>query len=194
MKYFDIWLTLFNNFSFIWLKTALPTAIDSGFPPKVDPWVPGIIALDTFFVIKTAPIGKPPPIPLAIGTISGFTLAYSKAKNFPDLPIPHWTSSKINSIFFLLQSFLIALIHQFGMTFIPPSPIMVSIIIAAVFLLINFFNFSWFPNSKWSKPGIFGPNPSVIFFDPLAWIAARVLPWKEFFIQIILFFFGFPIE
>ena len=30
---------------------------------------------------STAPIGNPPPIPLAIGTISGLILAYSKDKN-----------------------------------------------------------------------------------------------------------------
>ena len=43
----------------------------------------------TFLFIRTAPIGKPPPIPLAIGTISGFTLDFSNAKKSPDLPIPH---------------------------------------------------------------------------------------------------------
>ena len=160
--------------SLIWSITALPTAIASGFPPNVEPWVPGIIAFETFFVIITAPIGNPPPIPLAIGTISGLTLAYSKAKNLPDLPIPHCTSSSINRIFFWSHNFLIALIHQWGIT--------------------NFFNCLWLPNSKWSNPGIFGPKPCVIFFDPLACIAAIVLPWKEFFIQIILILFGFPIE
>ena len=60
----------------------------------------------TFLFTNTAPIGKPPPIPLAIGTISGFIFACSNAKNFPLLPIPHWTSSKISKIFFLLHSFL----------------------------------------------------------------------------------------
>ena len=34
-------------------------------------------------------MGNPPPIPFAIVTISGLTFEYSKAKNFPDLPIPH---------------------------------------------------------------------------------------------------------
>ena len=43
----------------------------------------------TFLFIKTAPIGNPPPIPFAIGTISGFTLDFSKAKKSPVLPIPH---------------------------------------------------------------------------------------------------------
>ena len=37
---------------------------------------------------------------IAIGTISGFTFEYSYAKNFPLLPTPHWTSSRINKIFF----------------------------------------------------------------------------------------------
>ena len=69
--------------------TALPTDIAKGFPPKVDPCVPGVIAAATFLFIKTAPIGNPPPIPLAIGTISGKLLDFSKAKKSPDLEIPH---------------------------------------------------------------------------------------------------------
>ena len=54
----------------------------------------------TFLVIKTAPNGNPPPIPFAMGTISGLTFEYSNAKNLPVLPTPHCTSSKIKSIFF----------------------------------------------------------------------------------------------
>ena len=69
--------------------TTFPTDIAKGFPPNVDPWVPGVITEATFLFIKTAPIGNPPPIPFAIGTISGFTLDFSKAKKSPDLPIPH---------------------------------------------------------------------------------------------------------
>ena len=67
----------------------MPICIAKGFPPKVDPCVPAIIPDATFLFIKTAPIGKPPPIPLAIGTISGLTFDFSKAKKSPDLPIPH---------------------------------------------------------------------------------------------------------
>ena len=33
---------------------------------------------------------------------------------------------------------------------------------------IDFFRDLWSPYSKWSKPSTLGPNPSVIFFDPLA--------------------------
>ena len=61
----------------------------NGFPPKVDPCVPGFIPEATFLFTKTAPIGNPPPIPLAIGTISGLIFACSKAKNLPLLPTPH---------------------------------------------------------------------------------------------------------
>jgi hypothetical protein len=73
-KYFEIFFTLFKNFLFEIISiTELPTAIASGLPPKVDPCVPDIIPEATFLFIKTAPIGNPPPIPLAIGTMSGFT-------------------------------------------------------------------------------------------------------------------------
>ena len=57
-------------------------------------------------------MGNPPPIPLAIGTISGLTLDFSKAKKSPDREIPHCTSSKISNIFFLLHNFLKPLKHQ----------------------------------------------------------------------------------
>ena len=96
---------LFKNFLLATISiTALPTDIAKGLPPKVDPWEPAIIPDATFLFIKTAPIGNPPPIPFAIGTISGFIFELSKAKKSPDLPTPHWTSSRINNIF-LIQAF-----------------------------------------------------------------------------------------
>ena len=65
---------LFKNFLLETISiTALPTDIAKGLPPKVDPCEPAIIPDATFLFIKTAPIGNPPPIPFAIGTISGFT-------------------------------------------------------------------------------------------------------------------------
>jgi len=84
-------------------STAFPTAIAKGFPPKVLPCVPGVIPIDTFFVTKHAPSGNPPPIPLAIGTISGTIPDFSNAKKSPVHPIPHWTSSKIKRRFFSLK-------------------------------------------------------------------------------------------
>ena len=50
--------------------------------------MPGVIEEATFLFIKTAPIGNPPPIPLAIGTISGFIFELSKARKSADLEIP----------------------------------------------------------------------------------------------------------
>ena len=60
--------------------TLFPTAIAKGFPPNVEPCEPGVIPAATFLFIKTAPNGKPPPIPFAIGTTSGFTFDFSNAK------------------------------------------------------------------------------------------------------------------
>ena len=51
--------------------TALPTAIASGLPPKVEPWVPGVMPLAASAVARQAPSGKPPPMPLASAMISG---------------------------------------------------------------------------------------------------------------------------
>ena len=81
---------------------------------------------------------KPPPIPLAIGTMSGFIPEGSKAKKFPVL-YALCTSSKINNILCSLHNSLKPLRQKSGTTLMPPSPIIVSIIIAAVFLLITFF-------------------------------------------------------
>ena len=94
--------------------------------------------METFFVTKHAPIGKPPPIPLAIGTISGVIPEFSNAKKFPVL-YADCTSSKIKSILCSSHNSLKPFIQKSGTTLIPPSPIIVSIIIAAVFLFIVFF-------------------------------------------------------
>ena len=66
-------------------RTAFPTDIAKGFPPKVLPCVPGTMPIDTFFVTKQAPSGKPPPIPFAIGTMSGIIPDFSNAKKLPVL-------------------------------------------------------------------------------------------------------------
>ena len=66
-KYLEIFFTLFKNFLFETMSiTVFPTAIARGLPPKVDPCVPAVIPDATFLFINTAPIGNPPPIPLAM--------------------------------------------------------------------------------------------------------------------------------
>ena len=52
-------------------RTALPTAMASGLPPKVEPWVPGVMPLAASAVARQAPSGKPPPMPLASAMMSG---------------------------------------------------------------------------------------------------------------------------
>ena len=59
-------------FSITWLITDLATLVAKKFPPKVDPCVPGVIPAAASFVATTAPIGNPPPKPLAIAITSGF--------------------------------------------------------------------------------------------------------------------------
>ena len=76
-----------------------------GFPPNVLPWVPTVIPADAFFVNKQAPSGNPPPIPLAIGTMSGIIQDFSKAKKLPVL-YALCTSSKIKSTLFSSHNFL----------------------------------------------------------------------------------------
>ena len=51
----------------------------------------------TFSVARQAPSGKPPPMPLAVATMSGLTPAHSCANSLPVRPMPHCTSSKNSS-------------------------------------------------------------------------------------------------
>ena len=84
--------------SSIALKTALPPAEHTGFPPKVLK----CSRCDIFFaissVVTTAARGKPLPMPLAIVTMSGTTPWFSNPQNLvPVLPKPVCTSSAIQT-------------------------------------------------------------------------------------------------
>src|SRR5262245_37855233 len=52
---------------------APAAAIASGFPPKVEPWVPTVMPLAASAVARQAPSGKPPPSALASAMMSGLT-------------------------------------------------------------------------------------------------------------------------
>ena len=52
---------------------AVPVAIASGLPPKVEPWAPFGILSATASVVTMAPRGKPPPKGLARVRTSGVT-------------------------------------------------------------------------------------------------------------------------
>ena len=46
-------------------------AQQTGLPPKVEPWLPGVSTSCTFSPSNVAPSGRPPPRPLAVETMSG---------------------------------------------------------------------------------------------------------------------------
>ena len=52
-------------------NTLMAPAQQTGLPPKVEPWLPGIKISFTFSPSMVAPRGSPPPRPLAVLTISG---------------------------------------------------------------------------------------------------------------------------
>src|SRR5215475_14466298 len=54
-------------------KTVTPTAVASGLPPKVEPWLPGVKALATLSVARVAPMGTPLARALARVMMSGAT-------------------------------------------------------------------------------------------------------------------------
>jgi acetylornithine/N-succinyldiaminopimelate aminotransferase len=60
-------------FAVITSSAALPAAIASGLPPKVEPWVPVVMPLDASAVARQAPIGIPPPSAFASAMMSGVT-------------------------------------------------------------------------------------------------------------------------
>ena len=76
IRYYLLQTFLRKFFFVISLMTAKATEQASWFPPKVEPCEPKFIFFATLFVISTAPIGKPPPKPLAEVNKSGFILLH----------------------------------------------------------------------------------------------------------------------
>ena len=81
-------------------RTASAAAQATGLPPKVVPWLPGSSSAPAAPTATVAPIGKPPPRPLARVTMSGVTpwpLGSWWANQAPVRPMPVWTSSSHSS-------------------------------------------------------------------------------------------------
>ena len=79
-------------------STASPAAQASGLPPKVEPCMPGVSSVLTSGPkVISAPIGTPPPRPLARVIASGTTPAWWKANQVPVRPMPVCTSSSTSS-------------------------------------------------------------------------------------------------
>ena len=103
--------------SFTTSKAAIATAAATGLPPKVLPWLPGLITFITLSFAKTALTGYAPPLNAfpKIKT-SGFTSGVPEqflssqvqlpqvANNLPVRAIPVCTSSAINNTLYFSQS------------------------------------------------------------------------------------------
>src|SRR5216684_3993927 len=79
-------------------STAIAAAHASGFPPNVDPWSPGSNT-SARGLARQAPIGTPPPSPLASVITSGAIAWCWCANHRPVRPSPVCTSSRISSRF-----------------------------------------------------------------------------------------------
>src|SRR5262252_70137 len=78
-------------------STASAAAHATGFPPKVLPWSPLRSAVPAAPSPMHAPIGSPPPSPLASVSTSGTTPAAWLANQAPVRPMPLWISSITSS-------------------------------------------------------------------------------------------------
>ncbi len=68
---FDFSLTPSSRLSSILPSTLSAAAQATGFPPKVEPWVPAVKTSYTVSPRMVAPRGKPPASPFAVETMSG---------------------------------------------------------------------------------------------------------------------------
>ena len=160
-------------------STALPTAMASGLPPKVVPWLPAVMPRAASAVARQTPSGKPPPMPLAALMMSGATPDHSWANSLPVRPTPVWTSSMMSRRPCSSQSARRPRRHCGGTD-------------ADAALALDRLDQDarpspgrWRPagprgrrSGTWSKPSTFGPKPSMYFCWPPAAMVASVRPWK----------------
>ena len=105
------------------LIDSIPTTDANGLPPKVEPWVPGVITSIIELLARTAEIGSiPPDNALPKIKISGLISSWSQATIFPVLPIPVWTSSAIIKTLYSVHSFLTSFKYPTSGIWIPASP------------------------------------------------------------------------
>ena len=111
-------------------STSIAPAQAIGFPPNVDPCVPGVSTPAHLSPLRHAPIGIPPAMPFASVIISAFFPKLSPARNLPVLPTPVCTSSEIVSTSRSAQSSNIASTNFCSSGTTPPSPCIYSNITA----------------------------------------------------------------
>ncbi len=112
--------------------TASAAAHATGLPPNVVPWLPGSSRVAAAPMPIVAPIGTPPPSPLARVTTSGTTPDSVCASQAPVRPTPVCTSSTQSSAPCRVVTSLVAARNPGGGTTTPASPCIGSTITAAV--------------------------------------------------------------
>ncbi len=102
--------------------TSIPTLHWIWPPPKVLKKTPFTLS-EIPFLVTTAPIGNPFPIPLAIVIMSGLIPCHLWPQYLvPTLPKPVWTSSQIMSPLYFLTKSTIFGRYPSGKGLIPPTP------------------------------------------------------------------------
>ncbi|OIQ67089.1 hypothetical protein GALL_513360 [mine drainage metagenome] len=141
-------------------STALPAAQASGLPPYVVPWVPGTSALANCSLARTAPSGKPPPIPLAEDITSGVIPDHSCANSLPVRPMPVCTSSMPRMMPYSSHTARRSRRNCMSAGRTPPSPCTGSTMMPQVAGPIAARTAFMLLNGTWSKPSTTGPKPS----------------------------------
>ena len=113
-------------------NTAPATAHASGLPPYVVPCTPTRERARDVVVVSSAPIGKPPPRPLALVRMSGTTPFCMYEKSAPVRPMPLWISSRIRSASCAVHSRRAACRNSGVPGVMPPSPCIGSRITAQI--------------------------------------------------------------
>ena len=141
--------------------TASPAAAASGLPPKVEPCCPAVSRPETSGPnVTSAPIGTPPPSPLATVMASGTIPACWNANHVPVRPIPVWISSTTRSAPCSVVSSRASRRYAVPASRTPASPWMASSTTAPVSGPTAARSAASSPYGTWLTPGMSGANGS----------------------------------
>ena len=158
-------------------RTASAAAQATGLPPKVVPWLPGCRRVAASPRATQAPIGMPPPSPLA--TVTTSASATGPANHSPVRPMPVCTSSSQSSAPLSRVISRAAARYAAGGTTTPASPWIGSRITAAVWSVTALASAASSPyGTKVTSPGSGSNGARYASFEVSA-SEPMVRPWKE---------------